>query len=562
MKDDVSNSRKLHFGLYVLALTLALAVRLARLEAWPLSDEEARWAMQSLDLLRGLRPEVGPQPLYVWLTALAFFVLQASAFAARLVPALFGTALVLAPYFFRDRLGDKAALVLAFWLAFEPGLLAISRLAGSPMLVVSALVLAWGAWRQGKFRVAGVLAGLALLAGPQLWPGLLGLLIASGLRRGLFAAETTARVERQDLICSLAYAAGTFLVAGSFFLLAPGGLGAGLQSVAAYFSGWIEFNGVPAQRLLLALLVYEFPALILALAALVRGILRRDELTIALGFWLLAALVLAIANPGRQVFDLAWALLPLTALAALEVARHINPIEDGAWETLGMMAFTMALLAFSALNFTSIALWSTEASTLRWVLLAASLLLLGLTIFMVAYGWSVSVAVQGSVWGAFIMLGVYALSAAMAAGGLRVDRTVELWTPGLRADYASAFTSQVDEISQWKLAPAMPLEITVAGVDSPALRWALRKWNVTVSASTVLTASPDIVIVPGDAANPELQAGYRGQDFIWRTEPLWDQLSPPDWLRWALRHTALEGQETLILWVRSDLFIDSQNKTP
>jgi len=579
--ENPTRSRDWQFWLYALALALALTLRLLRLDAWPLTDEEARWAMQSFEVMKGLQPEIGPQPGYVLLTSLALFVFQAGEFAARLIPALFGAALVLAPYFFRDRLGEKPALVLAFLLAFDPGLLAMSKLAGSPIIAVSALMLAWGAWRNGQTRAAGVLAGLSLLGGPQLWPGLIGLAVAYGLARGLAPNLAVIHFERSEFLRALAYATGTFLVIGSLFLLAPGGLGAGLQSLADYFGSWLEFgdpaslgfgNFVPAGRLLIALIGYQLPALILATVSLIRGIGQRDDLTIALGLWLLASLVLALANPGRQVFDLAWTLLPLWALAALEAARHLNPIQDETWETLGMMAFTVVILGFSGLNFTTIALvpLAPEQMQLRLLLLGASLVLLALSIFMVAYGWSAPVAAQGSVWGGLIVLAVFSLSTAMAAGGLRTYQTAEMWHPGLPVRYSNHLTSQLDEIARWQLSPTQPLDITVSGIDSPALRWTLRDWNVKFTTVAVLTESPSILITPAatdpagepGASNPELQANYRGQDFIWRTQAFWDEFQPADWLRWVFHHQATEGQEALILWARGDLFIDSQNQIP
>ncbi len=574
-------SRQLQFWLYALAFALALTLRLLRLDAWPLTDEEARWAMQSFDLAKGLRPEIGPQPGYVLLTSLAFFVLQAGEFTARLVPALFGAALVLAPCFFRDRLGEKAALVLAFLLAFDPGFLAMSKLAGSPILAVSALVLAWGAWRNGKTRAAGMLAGLSLLGGPQLWPGLIGLAVAWGLSTRVVPNLAIIRFERGELSRALIYAAGTFLVVGSLFLLAPGGLGAGLQSLAAYFGSWVDFNNtalpyfgdfVPARRLLIALLVYQFPALLLAAVSLVRGIIDRDDLTIALGLWLLAALALALANPGRQVFDLAWALLPLWTLAALEAARHLNPIQGETWETLGMMAFTILILVFAGLNFTGLSLntFAPEQVQPRLLLLGTSLILLALSIFLVAYGWSVSVAAQGSVWGGLVILLVWNLATAMAAGGLRIYQTAEMWPPGLPARYSGYLATQLREIERWKLQPAQPLTITVSGIDSPALRWTLRDWSVTYTNAVALTENPEVLIVPAatdpagerGASSPELQANYRGQDFIWRAQAYWDEFQAADWLRWIFHHQATEGQEAFILWVRGDLFIDSQNQIP
>ena len=67
---DNSRERNLEYGLYALAFGLALTIRLLRLGELPLGDDEARWALQALDLAKGLRPVMGPQPAYVVLTGL------------------------------------------------------------------------------------------------------------------------------------------------------------------------------------------------------------------------------------------------------------------------------------------------------------------------------------------------------------------------------------------------------------------------------------------------------------------------------------------------------------
>lgn len=564
-----ATSPHLRFWLYALAVALALTVRLIRLAAWPLTEEEARWAIQAFHLTQGLRPDIGAQPGYVLFTALAFFALQASEFTARLLPALAGAALVIAPYFFRDRLGEKPALVLAFLLALDPGFLAISRLAGSPILAVSALVLAWGAWRNRHLPAAGILAGLGLLGGPQLWPGLLGLAITYGFLHRFLPECVPASFERSAALRALAYAAGTVLIAGTLFLLAPGGLNGAVQSLTVYLGGWLSLDDrlllepgafVPSGRMMLALLTYEFPALLLAVIALVRGLLQREQVTIGLGIWLGVSLILALANPARQVFDLAWALLPLLALAAQEVARHLRPIEDNRWETLSMMAFTLSLLFFAGMNFAGLSLntLTTEQTQIRAGLLLAAVAMLGVSVLLVAQGWSKAVAVQGSVWGGLVILLLWNLSTAMAAGGLRASPTAEMWAPGLPARYAYPLVEQLREIEGWKLSPAQPLTITVAGVESAALRWALRDWRPAFPTALTFDFTPDVLITPAQEEIPGLAEAYRGQDFVWRTQAFWDDFQLADWLRWIFHHQATEGQETLILWVRSDLFLDGR----
>jgi hypothetical protein len=556
--------------LFALAFGLAVVVRLLRLGEIPLSDDEARWAMQAFDLAKGLHPAIGPQPAYVLLMALVFYVLQASNFFARLLPALAGSALVFTPMFFRDRLGHKAALVLAFVLALEPGLLALSRLAGSPILAVSAVLFAWGLWRTGKIRAAGILAGLALLSGPSLWLGLLSLAAAYGLSRGLIhAPETDANDEapsaslfdRQNLLTFGAFALGTYLALGSLFLLVPGGLGAGIASIPAYFGGWLDFTDVPGPRLLMALALYQPLALILAIIALVRGLPKREPVTTSVAIWLLAALVLALANPSRQVADLAWALIPLWALAAIEAARHLNAIQDGTWETLGMLALTVAILMFAGLNFASLALQPADPTSaqVRWGVLAGALLLLALSVGLVAFGWSRQTALQGSLWGALLVAVIYTLAASMGAGELRAQRSDEMWSSGTQTMQAAPLLRQINDFSRWKTGTEQALDITVAGLDSPALRWILRDWNATFTDLTI-AGNPSLAIASEQLSSPEMEATYRGQTFFWRAYPGWNQAIPADWLRWSLLHEMPQGQENIILWVRNDIFTNS--KTP
>jgi len=55
-----------------------------------------------------------------------------------------------------------------------------------------------------------------------------------------------------------------------------------------------------------------------------------------------------------------------------------------------------------------------------------------------------------------------------------------------------------------------------------------------------------------------LPSAYRGQDFIWRQQPLWDQVTTPGWIRWLVFRQVPRDNETIILWVRNDLFPDAR----
>jgi hypothetical protein len=162
---------------------LAFSLRFFRLGASPLTDFEANWALQAWDLVQGKAPVIGPQPAYVILTAGLFSLFSGLNALARLLPAFAGSLLVLLPLLLkRFSVGSlrlkRAGLLLAFFLAIDPALVSLSRVAGSPMVAISFSLLTLGLVVDCKPKLAGILGALALLSGPALLEGLLGLGLA------------------------------------------------------------------------------------------------------------------------------------------------------------------------------------------------------------------------------------------------------------------------------------------------------------------------------------------------------------------------------------------------
>ena len=130
-----------HF-FYGLAIILAVGLRFIGLGNTPLSDGEARIALQAVSAFQPGHVISGGQPGYVLLTAASFFLFGTSEFLARFWPAVLGSLLVLMPYLGRERFGQKPALVMAFALAFEPSLVAASRQADGRILAITGLAFA------------------------------------------------------------------------------------------------------------------------------------------------------------------------------------------------------------------------------------------------------------------------------------------------------------------------------------------------------------------------------------------------------------------------------------
>src|SRR6185436_11464741 len=161
--------------LYWLAFLLALGFRLIQLGASPLTDSEATLALQALHIAQGKSPLLGPKPGYILFTSILFAIIESTNFMARFVPAIVGSTLVFVPYFFRQKIKPRPALILAFLFVFDPGLVALSRQAGGTILAVTFLLFTWAMCVNRRVVPAGIFAGLALLSGPSLWAGLLAL---------------------------------------------------------------------------------------------------------------------------------------------------------------------------------------------------------------------------------------------------------------------------------------------------------------------------------------------------------------------------------------------------
>jgi hypothetical protein len=567
----------LEHAFYALALAIAVGLRFVQLGALPLSDYEAGWALQALRVIQGLKPAIGPNPAYVHLTAIAFYIFGPTNFLARFWPALAGCALVLAAWPLRVRIGRIPALILAFGLAIDPGLVAMSHLAGGPMLAITCLVLTALLWMSGRRAASGFFAGLALLSGPSVWLGLVGLGLAWAFGSGLGkkapaqAGDKTvlpepgsspARFRPQELLPAVYWAIGTLIIAGSLFFLSPKGLPALVASLGTFLQGWYTLSDVQLWRPLLALPAYEILPLIFGLVCTVRGILKRETIILRLSIWALVALLLVLIYPGKQTGDLVWVLLPLWAMAALELGRHFDFAGNNLWEVAGTATVLVAFLVFGWLNLASVTnmdLGSDMAHTRLW-LLAAVILLIVLSLLLVGTGWSVSVARLGGVWGGVIVLTLFTIAMTTGAAGLRQPLTVELWQPEPRTGRVDVLLNVATQISDLNRGDAAQLPLTILNEDSPALHWLFRYWQVQDANLLAPDSTPALIITP--SGNLSLSVKYRGEPLVLHETGAWDKSSSSDLLKWFIYRQLPLQQDSVILWVRSDLMIDSQNTAP
>jgi hypothetical protein len=192
-----------------------------------------------------------------------------------------------------------------------------------------------------------------------------------------------------------------------------------------------------------------------------------------------------------------------------------------------------------------------------YIILLGALLIIILCVSFVAFGWSMRIAWLGTTWAFVIFLGVYSLGSAWGASGLRSQRGFEFWMPGTRPAQADLLDISLKEVSEFSIGHDMSQPVTVVGINSPALEWVLRHRQVEMITTLNPQVAPPIVITPV-MSDLGLPSAYRGQDFIWRQRPLWDQIQNPDWFRWLVFRQLPREDETIVLWVRDDLFPDAR----
>jgi len=572
--------------LYWLAFLVAVGFRIIQLGASPLTDSEATLALQALHIAQGKAPLLGPQTGYILFTSLLFAIIESTNFMARFFPAIMGSALVFVPYFFREKIKPIPALILAFFFAIDPGLVALSRQANGTILAATFLLFAWGMWRHQRAIAAGIFAGLALLSGPSLWAGLFALGLTWVFLQGLDtrrAVSAESQIVDPSLVpdspreaSSLEYRPAliallvTLLFGSTLFFLSPNGLSAWLSALPAYLKGWTSPSSMTPGRMIIAFLAYEPLGIFLAVLSLIRGYRMKSRRILRTGLWLCVSLLLAIFY--RQTSELVWVIIPLLTLAAFELSRAFNIFAEERVEVGVVVLALMILLAYIWFDISKIALnpssqlasttlplfgRNIQISGAPYVILLGAILIIILCVSFVAFGWSARTAWLGTTWSFVLFLSVYSLGAAWGSSGVRSPNGLELWTPDPAPAQANLLGASVDDVSEFSLGHPESQPVTIMGINSPALEWLLHNRAVEVVDELNPQVAPPIVITPL-MQDLGLPSAYRGQDFTWRQQPLWDGITTPDWIRWLVFRELPKDNETIILWARDDLFPDAR----
>lgn len=551
-------------ALFFLILLAALGIRILRIGDVPLSDYEAEQALQAFQVSNGEGGGFSPGPAYPLLTGTTFFLLADDNAFARIWPILAGCCLVIFPYLIRSLIGRKAALIMAIGLALDPSLVAFSRIAGSEIMAVGFGVMALGLAYNRKAIPAGIFGGLMLLSGPSALHGLLGFGLAWLIGDILSRIDLLARIPREGpsennkilLKSGLLAAGGITFVVGTLFFLFPEGLGALTSIIPAYLAGWTTTSGISASRLLASLLFYNPIVLIFGTLAVIQGWRRRETVSQWLSLWAGTTFAIVLIYPNREVISLAWLLVPLWGLAAIEIAKYFRVQDAELVPAIGQAALILLLMALGWLNLAGLNLnaGDIQSNQLRWAVIGGTLVLGGITSLLIGLGWSAKTAQQGLVWGLLLGLGFYSISSTWALSQLRPNGEQELFAPAPIAKNSGDLQVTLGDLSEWRTGMRDTLDVVLI-TSAPSLMWEMRNWSEARFMTAVPAGDlPSVIITSEDQPEPNLSIGYRGQDFTWWAYPNWAGVLPENWPSWLVFRNASQINTNIVLWARADLF--------
>jgi hypothetical protein len=609
-------------GLYVLIAAAAAVMRLVELGRIPLSPAEAQEALASWSMWQpDLSVTAGVafnSPAYVTFTSLLSQIIGSSDAAMRLVPALFGIALVFLPRLLRDRLGRTGALVASLLLALSPTQAIIGRTAGGLTIAAFAILLlliAWlraqDAWLLGEdgrpwlYVMAGAL-GLGLATAPLFYGALITLLLAwlaqSTIGPPIYPApllpvpvesagpkkkkqepnETPETLEERIVLTpeeeevapapqpsSLLWwpdrasqrtaaiiAAIAFIITATMFLWNPAGFGAAARLAADWLRDFAG-QGDPVVWLspLLAFGRYELALFLFGIVAIIWATWNAEPLPTFLVYWFILGLVLILLQRG-QIENIVLLTLPGYLLVGIFIDRHL-PAAPGwlGWLMAGVVLLLGLAVYLHVLHYVRASAGTPDdRSNLYFALVVAAFAIATVNFVRTA---DKAAANHGAIAGLLALLLIYSWGTGWWLSHEAANDPRERWVVDAADNEAPLLAETLHQVSRQTGYGDDGLPV-LAAVDSPVLRWYLRDFTrLQIGEAVPPNTAIEVIITPAGGAELALPVDYTGTDFGLLRPETPHLLAGLDSLRWLFYHQSpvTMNEERVILWLRTDLVI-------
>lgn len=554
-REPFSEKKQSMFIWFLLAFLLGLSLRLLKLGEMRFTLNEAQLAQTAWQMANGEAVALLGNMSYAGLSAFLFHLFEPSFFFARLLPALFGSSLVLLPWFWRDKIGAKTALVLAVGLAIDPLLLNFSRQIVTPIFVLAGLCWAYTALKHKRPVLAGSMFAVAFLGGYSFWvvvlAGVVGLLIRRNNEKRSF--DFSPFKSKNFLLPLLTSFVISLVMISSAFLLYTRGLG----GIAAGLVELIQLFGKPYdfalyQPILIAS-AYSLLPLTFAIWTFADD-LRHQQASkngiYLLGWGLSVALSLIL---GRQDFGLlAFAAVFAWLGAAEGFERLISQKPQQREVVLGVTFFQVVILGYIMMVCRRLLSAQVNSQDFRYAAMAAlaGVLLLVISTILVGMGWSRRVSGQALQNSLLIVL----LTLTVGIGARSVGSQQESTTLSLLAGPILLPNNDVEAVMEEidRIGKADKTEITCdLGDLEPQFSWFFRYQDDCKNSNSVSQAD---LMLSENAQNFSAADVYRGRNVALFRQIDPQVVKPGDFLKTLLGEPLPMISQSGVLWVRLNLF--------
>ncbi len=493
----------------------------------------------------------------------------------RIVPALFGMALVPMPWFLRDRVGQIGALIAGLLFAISPTLVLASRTAGGQSAALFGGMLVFVAWLR-FYETAddrwlyGIAAGLAIgfISGEIFFSIILCLLLAWLIQRKFgrpiqnrdSGTETAAnRPRSRTIIWSVLLFSAIILLGSTAVFLNLRGFGSGLSLL----TDWLNLFTLSGDALalvspILSLGRYELILLLLGGAAVFWATWKGEPFPMLLAYWFILTLILTFIQRGF-VFNILILALP----GVLLIGTFLNSIfrKPVTAYQLILICIIVVLGSVVFINFARYARLLTvpDATLLTYnVLLSIVLVAIIAIAVLLAWTWDEVGTKQSVIISALIMLVIVSWGSAWWMSRNAANDTRERWVSLATDDDIFLLADAVEDVS-WQLTNSgNDLRVT-STIASPVLQWYLRNLDQLELVSNLPQDLSSDALLTEANVQPELENEYIGSSFIYLRSDTTHILDIGQTLRWWLFHQSPVpiNEESLIFWVRADLFKES-----
>ena len=556
-----NNKFRIEHLIFFIAFLLALFLRLSNLGHFSLSDKEATLAVESLKFSKGLVSNFSESPLYILVTGFLFYVFKPNELMARIFPAVIGSCIVIFPLFLRKIINAKTAMILAFGLAIDPLLIAISRQLNGLQLTLVFFIFFLVFILDNRMILSGIFLGLIILTGRGFWQLILILLFSALLiwifnRRGF--NQIKSRISSISLNKMLLPALLTFLLIGTQFGRDYKALSAVFSSLGDYVQGWNGNYTASIVSFLAALFVYEFIPMIFTVYGAIISADKRSTIYSLLMFSVLSGLFIMLIYPERQMIDLAWVVILLWIVAAKQIGEFISLIKlQSNWlMVLGEALLVCVLCVFALINIASIpnGVYTTSDIQLRLTIFIVSIVMIVLIGLLVNWGWSKSISVNGILIGLVSIILCLSLFNTFHVSSLIKPANNEIYYIGNYVPEEDLLLSTIDDFSEWSVGNQEEIDIAVVNLDTPELNWILRDYKNVSFVNYIPADKTPSLIVSADKETPNLSVEYTGQDFSISKKQILTGYSFWDITSWFFYRDLRFESDDIVLWVRTDIF--------